>query len=183
MSRIGKKSITLAEGVTLIVQDNEFKFSGPKGSLVLNLNPRIKVKIEGQTLTVSVPNPNNRFDRSLWGLGRQLLANAAIGVKQGFEKRLEIHGVGFKASLQGSNLQLNLGFSHPVIFTPPKNITLAVEKNVIIVSGVDKQLVGETAAEIRRLKPPEPYKGKGIKYAEEVVRRKAGKVVKAAGAK
>ena len=143
----------------------------------------MNVAVDEKTVTVSVPSPDNRNDRALWGLGRQLLANAVQGVSTGFEKRLEITGVGFKAALQGTNLFLNLGFSHPITFTPPVGITLAVEKNVIVVQGVDKQVVGEVAATIRRLKPPEPYKGKGIKYVGEVIRRKAGKVVKAAGAK
>jgi len=183
MSRVGKKPITIPAAVSVSANGPEIKVVGPKGEINLKLNRRILSKIEGSIINVDVVDHNNRRDRALWGLGRQLISNAVEGVFKGFEKRLEIHGVGFKAVLQGANLQINIGFSHPVIFTPAKGITLSVEKNTIIISGVDKQAVGETAAEIRRLKPPEPYKGKGIKYTDEVVRRKAGKVVKAAGAK
>ncbi|MEK7518315.1 MAG: 50S ribosomal protein L6 [Patescibacteria group bacterium] len=183
MSRIGKLPIPIVAGVTVTVKAPDVKVKGPKGEIALRLHHRVNVAVDEKTVTVSVPSPDNRNDRALWGLGRQLLANAVQGVSTGFEKRLEITGVGFKAALQGTNLFLNLGFSHPITFTPPVGITLAVEKNVIVVQGVDKQVVGEVAATIRRLKPPEPYKGKGIKYVGEVIRRKAGKVVKAAGAK
>ncbi|MFA6588066.1 MAG: 50S ribosomal protein L6 [Patescibacteria group bacterium] len=183
MSRIGKIPISIPEGVKVQVAGPEVKVIGPKGEINLTLNQRILVKVEDKIIKIDVPSHNNRNDRALWGLGRQLVSNAVDGVSKGFEKRLEIQGVGFKAALQGVNLQLNIGFSHPVIFTPPQGISLAIEKNAIVISGVDKQVVGETAAEIRRLKPPEPYKGKGIKYSDEIVRRKAGKVVKAAGAK
>jgi large subunit ribosomal protein L6 len=183
MSRIGKLPIPLEAGVTVTVKAPDVKVKGPKGEIVLRLHHRVNVAVDEKAVTVSVPSPDNRNDRALWGLGRQLIANAVHGVAKGFEKRLEITGVGFKAAVQGTNLQLNLGFSHPITFTPPVSITLGVEKNVIVVQGVDKQVVGEVAATIRRLKPPEPYKGKGIKYAGEVIRRKAGKVVKAAGAK
>lgn len=183
MSRIGKLPIPLEAGVTVTVKAPDVKIKGPKGEIALRLHHRVNVAVDEKAVTVSVPSPDNRNDRALWGLGRQLLANAVQGVAKGFEKRLEITGVGFKAALQGTNLFLNLGFSHPITFTPPTGITLSVEKNVIVVQGVDKQVVGEVAATIRRLKPPEPYKGKGIKYVGEVIRRKAGKVVKAAGAK
>ncbi len=183
MSRIGKLPIPLPAGVTVTVKAPDVTVTGPKGSVSMRLHHRMNIATTATEITVSVPSPDNRNDRALWGLGRQLLANAVTGVTKGFEKRLEISGVGFKAAVQGANLNLNLGFSHPVVFTPPVGITLAVEKNVIVVSGIDKQVVGEAAATIRRLKPPEPYKGKGIKYSDEVVRRKAGKVVKAAGAK
>ena len=183
MSRIGKLPIPLSDGVTVNVTAPDVTIKGPKGTVVLRLHHRINVAVDAQAITVTVPSPDNRNDRALWGLSRQLLANAVIGVTKGFEKRLEISGVGFKATLQGTSLLLNLGFSHPINFTPPTGVSLTVEKNVIVISGIDKQVVGETAATIRRLKPPEPYKGKGIKYSDEVIRRKAGKVVKAAGAK
>jgi large subunit ribosomal protein L6 len=183
MSRIGKLPIPLTTGVTVTVKAPDVKVKGPKGEIALRLHHRANVSVDEKAVTVSVPSPDNRNDRAVWGLCRQLVANAVHGVSQGFEKRLEITGVGFKAAVQGTNLLLNLGFSHPITFTPPAGITLGVEKNVIVVQGVDKQVVGEVAATIRRLKPPEPYKGKGIKYAGEVIRRKAGKVVKAAGAK
>lgn len=183
MSRIGKLPIPLVAGVTVSVHAPDVVVKGPKGELSLRLHHRINVAVDEKEIVVTVPSPNNRNDRALWGLGRQLLANAVEGVTKGFSKRLELVGVGFKAVLKGTTLELALGFSHPVTFTPPAGITVAVEKNAIIVSGADKQLVGETAATLRRLKPPEPYKGKGMKYADEVIRRKAGKVVKAAGAK
>lgn len=183
MSRIGKKPIPLPAGVEVKVKAPDISVRGPKGELNFRLHHRIIVEVFAQEIQVSVPNPDNRNDRALWGLGRQLVANAILGVTTGFEKKLEIHGVGFKAAMQGKDLQLSLGFSHPVTFSPPEGVTAGVEKNVITVSGIDKQLVGETAAQIRRLKPPEPYKGKGMKYVGEVIRRKAGKVVKAAGAK
>lgn len=183
MSRIGKLPIPIPAGVTVTIKAPDVSVKGPKGDLHLRLHHRINVATEEQNLLVTVPSPNNRNDRALWGLGRQLLANAVEGVTKGFTKRLELTGVGFKAALKGTGLEMALGFSHPVTFAAPEGITLAVEKNAIIVTGADKQRVGETAATIRRLKPPEPYKGKGIKYAGEVIRRKAGKVVKAAGAK
>lgn len=183
MSRIGKQPIALPSGVTVTVKAPEVTVQGPKGTLTFRLHHRLNVTPEGSNIVVSVPSPDNRNDRALWGLGRQLVANAVEGVSKGFEKRLEITGVGFKAVPQGANLVLNLGFSHPITFSPPAGITLAVEKNVIVVTGTDKQVVGEVAATIRRLKPPEPYKGKGIKYVGEIIRRKAGKVMKAAGAK
>ncbi len=183
MSRIGKQPIPLPTGVTVTVKAPDVTVQGPKGTITLRLHHRMNVATTEKEATVSVPSPDNRNDRALWGLGRQLVANAVEGVSKGFEKRLEITGVGFKAAVQGTALHLNLGFSHPIDFAPPTGITLAVEKNVIVISGVDKQVVGETAAKIRRFKPPEPYKGKGIKYVGEVIRRKAGKVMKAAGAK
>jgi len=183
MSRIGKQPIALPTGVTVTVNAPDVTIQGPKGTLQVRLHHRVNVDLADNVVTVSVPSPDNRNDRALWGLGRQLLANAVEGVSKGFEKRLEITGVGFKAALQGMGLVLNLGFSHPIPFTAPPGVTLAVEKNVIVITGADKQAVGEVAATIRRLKPPEPYKGKGIKYVGEVIRRKAGKVMKAAGAK
>ncbi len=180
MSRIGKLPIPVPTGTTVRFTAPEVVVSGAKGSLTFNLHHRVTLDVQPTEVLVKVPNPDNRNDRALWGLCRQLVANAVHGVTTGFEKRLEITGVGFKAAMQGKDLQLNLGFSHPVLFPAPAGITLGVEKNVIIVGGVDKQVVGETAAQIRRLKPPEPYKGKGLKYVGEVIRRKAGKVMKAA---
>lgn len=135
------------------------------------------------SITVTVKDPDEKFDRSLWGLTRVLINNMVTGVTVGFQKKLEINGVGFKAAVAGQKMTLNLGFSHPVEYEIPQGITATVEKNVITIAGIDKQLVGETAAKIRSFKKPEPYKGKGIKYDTEVIRRKAGKVVKAAGAK
>lgn len=183
MSRIGKLPITIPAGVSVGIDGSEVKVSGPKGSLSLRVNMRVKVTQTDQQLVVTVTDPELQADRALWGLTRMLVANMISGVTAGYRKQLEINGVGFKAQVTGSNLILNLGFSHPVEFPIPAGITVTVEKNIVTISGIDKQLVGETAATIRRLKKPEPYKGKGIKYIDEVVHRKAGKVVKAAGAK
>lgn len=183
MSRVGKLPISIPAGVTVTVTDGQVDIKGPKGTLQVPLHARVSVAVAEQQATVSVADVNRQEDRALWGLFRMLVANAIAGVTTGFVKKLEVNGVGFKAAVSGQTLNLNLGFSHPIAFSLPEGITATVEKNVISISGVDKQLVGETAAKIRRLKKPEPYKGKGIKYADEVIRRKAGKVVKAAGAK
>jgi large subunit ribosomal protein L6 len=183
MSRIGKLPIPLPDGVTATLKDQHVAVKGPKGELSLVLHPTVSVTQADGGLTVNVKNPDSKSDRALWGLSRQLVANMVQGVTKGFEKKLELVGVGFKVQASGQSLTLNLGFSHPVEFTLPQGVAAAVEKNTITISGIDKQLVGETSAKIRALKKPEPYKGKGIKYSDEVVRRKAGKVVKAAGAK
>lgn len=184
MSRRGKLPVTIPSGVTVEVSPQAVTVRGPKGQLVQPLPPKTSANLEGQVLTVMVKHPDLGEERALWGLARQLIANAVKGVSEGFSKRLELSGIGFKAQLEGKDLVLNLGFSHPVKYSPPSSIGLAVEKgNAVIVTGADKQLVGQVAAEIRALKKPEPYKGKGIKYSTEIVRRKAGKVVKAAGAK
>lgn len=183
MSRIGKLPIPIPTGVTVQVADRHVTATGPKGNLALTMPARVQAKLEKNILQVTVKNPESQTDRALWGLTRVLISNMVTGVTQGFQKQLEINGVGFKAQVSGQNLVLNLGFSHPVTFAIPAGITITVEKNVVTIAGVDKQLVGETAAKIRSLKKPEPYKGKGIKYTTEVIRRKAGKVVKATGAK
>ncbi len=182
MSRIGKLPIAIPVGVTIKLDERVVSVTGPKGTLTQKLHDRVNVEI-GETVNVTVRQPNNQNDRALWGLTRMLIANMVIGVTTGYEKKLEINGVGFKAALTGHNLILNLGFSHPITFAVPAGITATVDKNVVSINGIDKQLVGETAATIRALKKPEPYKGKGIKYSDEIIRRKAGKVVKAAGAK
>jgi large subunit ribosomal protein L6 len=183
MSRIGKLPITIPDGVTVTHADHHVSVKGPKGELELNIHRHVKLNIADNKIDVSVTHPDDQMDRALWGLSRALVANMIEGVTKGYTKRLEINGVGYRATATGKNLQLFLGFSHPVNFTIPDSLTVTVEKNVIVISGIDKQLVGETAAKIRSLKKPEPYKGKGIKYDNEVIRRKAGKVVKAAGAK
>lgn len=180
MSRIGKKPITIPAGVTLTIQLPTVTAKGSKGELKVSLHPHVSVTQADGLLTVTVKHPEEKFDRSLWGLSRALIANAIIGVTDGFEKRMEVNGVGYKAVVKGQTLELALGYSHPIIHALPAGISAKVEKNVIIISGIDKQLVGETAAQIRAYRKPEPYKGKGIKYADEVIRRKAGKVVKAA---
>lgn len=175
MSRIGKQPVTLASGVTLTQDDLLITISGPKGNLQVTQLPGLTVsESEGQL----VVTPADTTLSALYGLQRVLLFNAVHGVSQGWERTLELHGVGMRAALSSTGLTLNLGFSHPVNVTAPEGITFQVVKNVITVSGIDKQLVGETAASIRKLKKPEPYKGKGIRYSDEVVRRKAGKTGK-----
>ena len=180
MSRIGKLPITVPKEVTVKLEGNRVLVNGPKGELSQKIHPDVFVEQKDGKISVRVKNPEDKGDRSLWGLFRTLISNMTEGVTRGFEKKLEISGIGFRASLSGKNLVLSVGFSHQVIFPIPEGIDIKIEKNIITVSGADKQLVGETAANIRAIKKPEPYKGKGIKYADEVVRRKAGKVAKAA---
>jgi large subunit ribosomal protein L6 len=182
MSRIGKKPIAIPQGVTVAFSDATLAVKGPKGELKRRFESCANFSIDNNTLTVTVKDENDRFQRAYWGLARALAANMVEGVEKGFERKLEIQGVGFKAELKGAKLVLNVGFSHPVEFSAPEGIKIAVDKNVISVSGIDKQVVGETAANIRKIKKPEPYKGKGIRYVGEHVRQKAGKVVKTAAA-
>ncbi len=156
--------------------------TGTKGSLTLAVHPKIQLQITEQEAVVKVEHEDNKKERALWGLFRALIQNLVDGVTKGFEKKLEINGVGFKVALQGADkIVMALGFSHPVEVIVPKDLTVAVEKNTITITGADKQRVGQFAAEIRELKKPEPYKGKGIKYSDEVILRKAGKVVKVVG--
>jgi large subunit ribosomal protein L6 len=178
MSRIGKKIIAIPSGVEVNCQAELVSVKGPKGELSLTLPPGVMVKKDNQQIAVSVRNSRVKREHALWGTSRSLVANMIEGVTNGFSKKLEINGVGFKAQVKDDKLILNLGFSHPVEFPFPAGITIKSENNIITVEGIDKYLVGETAAEIRALKKPEPYKGKGIKYSDEVIRRKAGKVVK-----
>lgn len=174
MSRIGKKPIELAPGVTATKEGSVLVVAGPKGTLRRTVRPEIAVAIHGNILVVT-PVATSRETPAYWGMTRALIAAMAEGVSRGFEKKLEIAGIGYRAILDGPTLQFALGFSHPVRVEAPEGITFRVEKNVITVSGVDKELVGNVAAHIRKLKPPEPYKGKGIRYLGEVIRRKAGK--------
>ncbi len=176
MSKIGKKPITLPQGVSANVENRAVKIKGPKGELIFNLPREIELKIENDRILV-LPIGKSKKTPALWGTARAVIANMVLGVEKGFEKKLEIEGVGFKAQMQGNDLTLNLGFSHPVLFKTPEGIKISVEKNAITVSGISLELVSQTAANIRALKKPEPYKGKGIRYAGEVVRRKAGKKV------
>ncbi len=157
------------------MQGREFRAEGPKGKLALTIPVEIDVKIDGDTVSVT-PNGDTRRHRAFHGLMRTLVNNTVVGVSEGFKRELEINGVGYRAAVQGDVLNLNMGFSHPVEFKLPAGIKAEVEKQTrIIITGADKQVVGETAAKIRAVRPPEPYKGKGIKYAEETIQRKAGK--------
>jgi large subunit ribosomal protein L6 len=175
MSRIGKMPIPLPAGVTVAIDVQNIAVKGPKGELALTVSEPIKITIEDDNVIVTRPDDEAK-SKSLHGLTRTLIANNVHGVSTGFTKNLEIVGTGYRAALKGTTLELALGFSHPVVVEPPQGITLAVEGNTkIIVSGVDKQAVGEVAANIRKLRKPEPYKGKGVRYEGEKVRRKAGK--------
>jgi len=183
MSRIGKKPIIIPKEVTVTVQERTVSAKGPKGQDSLELHPAVSVGLQEGTLLVSVSAPEEKQSRALWGLYRALLANMIQGVLRGFEKKLEMVGVGYKAALQGRMLTLEVGFSHPVAFAIPEGLQVSVEKNTLTITGLNKQLVGAFAAKVRSIRKPEPYKGKGIKYAGEIIRRKAGKAAKAAGAK
>ncbi len=175
MSKIGSKTIGIPKGVELKISQDRVMVKGPKGELSLKVGSTIKVELSDSQVNVTRKS-DDRMGRSFHGLVRAQLANMVHGVMEGFEKILEINGVGYKAQMQGSDLLLTLGFSHPVNFKIPKGIEAKVEKQTIIkIKGIDKQQVGEIAARIRELKPPEPYKGKGIRYQEEQVRRKEGK--------
>jgi large subunit ribosomal protein L6 len=174
MSRIGRKPISVPTGVTVDIDAQHVKVTGPKGTLELDLLPGISVKQEGEQLLVAKAEDTAQA-MAAYGLMRTLVDNMVIGVSTGFTRALEINGVGFRAAVAGRQINLSLGFSHPVVFNLPDGVEAKVEKNVITLSGYDKQLVGQAAANIRSLKKPEPYKGKGIKYVEEHIRRKAGK--------
>jgi large subunit ribosomal protein L6 len=175
MSRIGRKPISVPDGVTVSVGPGRVTVNGPKGELVTDVSTRMQVAEEEGTLTVTRPSDRGP-DRALHGLTRSLIANMVEGVTDGFSKRLEIQGVGYRAKLAGKALELSVGYSHPVTISAPDGIEFEVpQPTQVIVRGIDKQLVGETAARIRRTRPPEPYKGKGIRYAGEQVRRKVGK--------
>ncbi|MDD4531355.1 MAG: 50S ribosomal protein L6 [Candidatus Pacebacteria bacterium] len=174
MSRIGKKEILIPAGVEVAVNGQEVSVKGPKGSLKMVAVPEIVIEIKEKEIHFS-PKKEDLKSKALWGLTRTLVANMIDGVVKGFEKKLEINGVGFKAAVEGKKLILSVGLSHTVDITAPEGIEFKVEKNVITVSGIDKGVVGQTAAEIRRVKKPEPYKGKGIKYADEIIKKKLGK--------
>ena len=178
MSRIGNKPITVPEGVEIKIDGQKVTVKGPKGSLEKEFHKNMKINLEGNVITVVRPD-NEPSNRSLHGLTRTLLNNMIEGTTKGFERKLEVNGVGYRASKKGNNLLLNLGYSHPVEMEAPEGITFDVPNpNEIIVRGIDKELVGQTAANIRTKRPPEVYRGKGIKYAEEVIRRKEGKAGK-----
>jgi large subunit ribosomal protein L6 len=175
MSRIGKKAVPIPSGVTANVEGQTVKVKGPKGTLQVVLPDDVTVKMEGGGVKVDPRNETKRA-RSMWGTSRTLVNNLVTGVTKGYERKLEITGVGYRAALQGKNLQIALGYSHDVIYPVPEGIAIATPKPTeILVSGIDKQKVGQVAAEIRAFRPPEPYKGKGVKYEGEFIFRKEGK--------
>lgn len=171
----------MPSGVTVVKNGGVIVVKGPKGEVQKELIPETDIAVDGSVVVV-VASASSKRTPALWGLARALLQNMVTGVTSGFEKKLEIEGVGYKVAAEGPNLSFSLGLSHPVKFSAPKGITFLIEKSIITVSGIDKEVVGETAARIRRLKPPEPYKGKGIHYVGEVIRRKAGKKATATAA-
>jgi len=175
MSRVGRAPITLPKGVELQVSEGLIKVKGPKGQLEVVISPRISVTIDDGVVTMERPS-DHRNDRAQHGLARSLVANAVSGVTSGFQKDLEIQGVGFRCQMKGSDLELTVGYSHPVVITPPEGVSIqAPEPTKISVSGIDKQLVGQVAANIRAVRPPDHYHGKGVRYAGEHVKLKAGK--------
>lgn len=174
MSRIGKQPITIPAGVSVSLENDRVKASGPKGSLEQVNLPEVRLTVEDDKIVVT-RSSNEPTARAKHGLMRSLVNNMITGVSQGFEKKLEINGVGYRVQMAGSELKFNLGFSHDVMYKIPDGIKVSVEQNIITVSGIDKQQVGQVAAEIRALKKPEPYKGKGIKYVDERIIRKSGK--------
>ena len=186
MSKIGNKPLAIPSGVTVELKNGIVHIKGAKGNLEVPVLPHCSVKIEEaegkKSVTVAVDN-GERQARSNWGTMASLLKNAALGVTSGYEKKLQFEGIGYRAVVEGDKITLALGFSHPVIFPVPKGITATMTKNIMSISGISKEIVGKIAAEIRQLKKPEPYQGKGIRYVGEIVRRKAGKKAAAAGAK
>jgi len=184
MSRIGKLPISIPNGITVDLKNHEISVKGPKGELKKEIHPNIKVEIKDNEIIVTRPNEQKK-NKSLHGLTRTLIANMIEGVNKGFEKKLEIIGVGYRANASGNKITLNLGFSHPIEFKAPQGIEFKLDeekKNIIIINGIDKQIVGEVAAKVRSYRKPEPYKGKGIRYIDEYVARKAGKAAASAGA-
>jgi large subunit ribosomal protein L6 len=190
MSRVGKKPVVIPAGV-IVKKSVEagsssagvsiLTVTGPKGTLTMEIHPKVEITVSEKEILIDVKGKENKKEKSLWGLFRALTQNLVDGVTKGFEKKLEVIGVGFKVAVVGSKITMALGFSHPVEVEVPKGLTVTADKNIISISGPDKQQVGQFAAEVRELKKPEPYKGKGIKYIDEVILRKAGKVVKAVG--
>ncbi len=177
MSRIGKMPIIIPAGVETTITAEEITVKGPKGTLTVKIPDGVQLQKNAETnsIIVDVKDHEDGKQRALWGLARQLVANAVFGVQTAYSKSMEFIGVGFKVEVSGNVIKMEVGFSHPVKFQLPEGITATVEKNVLTINGIDKQLVGEIAAQIRKIRPPEPYKGKGIKYTDEVIRRKAGK--------
>jgi len=183
MSRVGKKPIIIPSGVELTLEGNTVTVKGPKGTLTRTIHPLIQMSLidgeAGKEVTMTVGNETEKNERAQWGTSRSLIANMVQGVTEGFSKQLEVNGVGYRVKLSGKTIVLNVGFSHEVPFPLPEGMEAQVEGNIITLTSTDKQLVGEVAANIRKIRKPEPYKGKGIKYMDEVIRRKAGKSQKA----
>lgn len=177
MSRVGKKPIELPENTTVTYKDRVLSVQGRKGTLSMTVHPDADVDIQDSSITVSVRRKDQKAN-AIWGMTRALVANMVTGVNQGFERVLEINGVGYRAEATNDGLEFHLGYSHPIRYPLPEGISASVEKNVVRLSGIDKALLGYTASSIRQLRPPEPYKGKGVKYAEELIQRKAGKTAK-----
>jgi large subunit ribosomal protein L6 len=180
MSRIGKKTIEIPQGVTDEIKDGQIFVKGPKGNLKRQLNPLVFVSMAEGKIKLDVKNKEEKKERSLWGTFGSHIQNMIDGVTLGFKKEMEINGVGYRVALQGKDLKLEVGYSHPVIFKMPAEVKAAVEKNIITLESADKEMLGSIAAQLRAVRRPEPYKGKGIKYVEETIRRKSGKT--AAGA-
>lgn len=177
MSRIGKKPINIPDGIEVKIESGKITFKGKKENKELETHGRVGIQFENKQLTFSSLNDEPQ-SRAFWGTYRALANNIVIGLNDGFTKTLEINGVGYKANVNGKTLELALGFSHPIKYPIPANVDISVDKNTIIIKGSDKQQIGQIAAEIREFRPPEPYKGKGIKYSDEVILRKAGKTSK-----
>jgi len=177
MSRVGKKPIEISDKIKVTYTGRILTVAGEKGTLTRTIHPDVNLNIDDKTLTVTIDNMDKKT-RSLWGMTRALIANMVTGVSQGFERALEINGIGYRAELKGKNIEFNLGYSHSIDFPLPEGISANIDKNIIKLSGIDKDLLGYTASTIRSLRPPEPYKGKGGKYVEEYVQRKAGKTAK-----
>ena len=182
MSRVGKQTIEIPQGVTIELKDGSVIVKGPKGELNRILSDKVHINIENNIVTVSVTNENNKFERSLWGTFSSHIQNMVEGVNTGFKRQLEVNGVGYRVAMQGTDLKIEVGYSHPVLYKVPEGVVASVEKNLITLESSNKELLGNTAAEIRKIRKPEPYKGKGIKYLEEVIRRKEGKTAAKASA-
>jgi large subunit ribosomal protein L6 len=182
MSKIAKKPVMLKEGISVSFEGQEIRVSGPKGNLSFTIPSGIKAELKEGQVVVTQVKANDKTTNALFGLVRAMINNLVKGVMDGFEKKLELSGVGYRAQASGNTLTLSVGYSHPVIIKANEGVNFTVEENIITVSGIDKALVGNIAAKVRSIRPPEPYKGKGIKYVGERVRRKAGKAAKAVGA-
>lgn len=182
MSRVGKQVIKIPAGVTVELKDSKLFVKGPKGNLERVIDPRITLNITASEVAVDVANKDDKRERSLWGTYAAHVKNMVDGVVKAYQKKLEINGVGYKALMQGKDVKLEVGYTHPVVYKMPESVTASVEKSILTLESPNRELLGQVASEIRAVRKPEPYKGKGIKYLEEVIRRKAGKTASKAGA-